>query len=55
LLEEVGVAGIAGAAFGAQGKNFVRFSLVSASHLLEDALQRIEQVSRQWAKTAAAR
>ena len=30
LLEEVGVAGIAGAAFGAEGKNFLRFSLVSA-------------------------
>ncbi|MCP6769323.1 aminotransferase class I/II-fold pyridoxal phosphate-dependent enzyme, partial [Klebsiella pneumoniae] len=28
LLEEVGVAGIAGAAFGAEGKNYLRFSLV---------------------------
>ena len=35
LLEEAGVAGIAGAAFGAEGKNFLRFSLVSAPHLLE--------------------
>src|SRR5437773_8647644 len=30
LLEEAGVAGIAGAAFGAGGKNYLRFSLVSA-------------------------
>src|SRR6202171_708389 len=41
LLEEAGVAGIAGAAFGAGGKNFLRFSLVSARHLLEEALERM--------------
>ena len=44
LLEEVGVAGIAGAAFGPAGKNYLRFSLVSARHLLEEALERIERV-----------
>src|SRR6202048_3126566 len=55
LLEEAGVAGIAGAAFGAEGKNYVRFSLVSAAHLLEDALQRIERVSSKWSKVSAAR
>jgi aspartate aminotransferase len=55
LLEEAGVAGIAGAAFGVEGKNYVRFSLVSASHLLEEAVGRIESVSSQWAKTVAAR
>ena len=55
LLEEAGVAGIAGAAFGAEGKNYVRFSLVSATHLLEDALQRIERVSSKWSKVSAAR
>lgn len=48
LLEEVGVAAIAGAAFGAEGKNFVRFSLVSATHLLEDALERIERATVHW-------
>jgi aspartate aminotransferase len=48
LLEEVGVAGIAGAAFGAGGKNYLRFSLVSARNLLEDALERIERVSVRW-------
>jgi aspartate aminotransferase len=48
LLEEAGVAGIAGASFGAAGKNYLRFSLVSARHLLEEALERIERVSTRW-------
>ena len=48
LLEEAGVAGIAGAAFGPGGKDYLRFSLVSARHLLEQALQRIERVSVRW-------
>jgi aspartate aminotransferase len=48
LLEEAGVAGIAGAAFGAEGKDFVRFSLVSATHLLEEALERIRRISSHW-------
>jgi aspartate aminotransferase len=48
LLEEAGVAGIAGAAFGPGGKNYVRFSLVSARNLLEDALERIQRVSTRW-------
>ncbi len=53
LLEEVGVAAIAGAAFGAEGKNYLRFSLVSARHLLEDALDRIERVSVKWRAVTA--
>jgi len=48
LLEEAGVAAIAGAAFGEEGKNYLRFSLVSAPHLLEEALDRIERVARGW-------
>jgi aspartate aminotransferase len=48
LLEEAGVAGIAGAAFGPGGKNYLRFSLVSARHLLEDALERMQRVSVHW-------
>jgi len=48
LLEEAGVAGIAGAAFGPGGKNYLRFSLVSARHLLEEALRRMKQVSSRW-------
>jgi aspartate/methionine/tyrosine aminotransferase len=48
LLEEAGVAAIAGAAFGAEGKNFLRFSLVSARNLLEEALDRVNRVSVKW-------
>jgi len=54
LLEEAGVAGIAGGAFGAAGKNYLRFSLVSARHSLEEALDRIARVSVRW-RTAVAR
>src|SRR6266404_929906 len=55
LLEEAGVAAIAGAAFGAAGKNYLRFSLVSARNLLEEALERIERVSARWRGVVAAR
>jgi aspartate/methionine/tyrosine aminotransferase len=48
LLEEGGVAGIAGAAFGREGKNYLRFSLVSAPELLEEALERIARVAAGW-------
>jgi len=48
LLEEAGVAGIAGAAFGLGGKNYLRFSLVSARNLLEEALERVLRVSVRW-------
>jgi aspartate aminotransferase len=48
LLEEAGVAGITGAAFGPGGKKFLRFSLVSARNLLEEALERIQRVSVHW-------
>ena len=53
LLEEAGVAGIAGAAFGVEGKNYLRFSLVSATHLIEDALERIQRVSSRWRAAVA--
>ncbi|HKW56385.1 MAG TPA: pyridoxal phosphate-dependent aminotransferase [Candidatus Acidoferrum sp.] len=55
LLEEVGVAGIAGVAFGAYGKDYLRFSLVSARHLLEESLERMQRVSSQWRRAAVAR
>jgi aspartate/methionine/tyrosine aminotransferase len=48
LLEEAGVAGIAGAAFGSEGQDYLRFSLVSAPNLLQEALQRIAKVSAAW-------
>jgi aspartate aminotransferase len=53
LLEEAGVAGIAGAAFGHAGKNYLRFSLVSARNMLEEALNRIERVSMRWRATVS--
>jgi aspartate/methionine/tyrosine aminotransferase len=53
LLEEVGVAGIAGAAFGTEGKKYLRFSLVTAGPLLEDALDRIERASMHWRAAVA--
>jgi aspartate/methionine/tyrosine aminotransferase len=48
LLEEAGVAGIDGTAFGLGGKNYLRLSLVSARNLLEDALERMQRVSLHW-------
>ena len=53
LLEEAGVAAIAGTAFGPAGKNYLRFSLVSARNLLEEALERIERVSTKWRAAVA--
>ncbi len=53
LLEDVGIAAIAGAAFGSAGKNYLRFSLVSARNLLEEALERIERVSARWRATVS--
>jgi aspartate/methionine/tyrosine aminotransferase len=55
LLEEAGVAAIAGGAFGAEGKKYLRFSLVSASHLLQDALERMQRASLRWRVLAAGR
>jgi len=43
LLEEAGVAGIAGSSFGEHGRNFVRFSFAQESEHLHAAVQRIEQ------------
>jgi aspartate aminotransferase len=48
LLEEAGIAGIAGAAFGTGGRNYLRFSLVSAQNLLEEALERLQRISLHW-------
>src|SRR5216684_2489815 len=53
LLEEAGIAGIAGAAFGLRGKNYLRFSLVSARKLLEEALERVQRVSIHWRATVS--
>jgi aspartate/methionine/tyrosine aminotransferase len=55
LLEEAGVAAIPGAAFGPEGKDFIRFSFASSTATLQEAVERIQKVSSAWQGTAAAR
>ena len=55
LLEEAGVAAIPGAAFGAAGKDFIRFSFASSMATLHEAVERIQKVSTAWEKTAVGR
>jgi aspartate/methionine/tyrosine aminotransferase len=55
LLDDAGVAAIPGAAFGAAGKDFVRFSFASSVENLREAAARIRKVSATWEKTLAAR
>jgi aspartate/methionine/tyrosine aminotransferase len=53
LLEDAGVAAIPGAAFGAAGKGFIRFSFASSAATLREAVERIQKVSALWQGTAA--
>ena len=55
LLEDAGVAAIPGAAFGAAGKDFIRFSFASSMATLHEAVERIEKVSSAWHGTVAVR
>ena len=55
MLEEAGVAAIPGAAFGAAGREFVRFSFASSSATLREAVERIQSVSSAWKSTVAVR
>lgn len=55
MLEEAGVAAIPGAAFGAAGVDFIRFSFASSTATLEEAVERILRVSASWQGTVAAR
>src|ERR1700723_2271971 len=55
LLEDAGVAAIPGAAFGAAGKDFVRFSFASPTATLHEAVERIIKVSAAWQGTLAGR
>jgi len=55
MLEEAGVAGIPGVAFGDHGKEFVRFSFASSTATLQEAVQRITKVSTAWQGTPASR
>lgn len=54
MLEEAGVAGIPGAAFGDMGKNFVRFSFASSAAILKEAVARIQKASAAWQTAMAA-
>jgi aspartate aminotransferase len=53
MLEEAGVAGIPGAAFGAEGEHFIRFSFASSQKTLREAVERIQRVSTAWQSVAA--
>jgi aspartate/methionine/tyrosine aminotransferase len=55
MLQEAGVAGIAGAGFGEMGKNFVRFSFASSTATLKEAVARIQKVSAAWQRAATTR
>jgi aspartate aminotransferase len=55
LLEDAGVAAIPGAAFGAAGKDFIRFSFASSMATLQEAVERIQKVSSAWQGTAVVR
>lgn len=48
LLEQAGVAGISGRAFGENGRNFLRFSFASSTRRLEEAVERIREISSLW-------
>jgi aspartate aminotransferase len=55
MLEEAGVAAIPGAAFGAAGTDFVRFSFASSTATLKEAVDRIIKISSAWQGTPAGR
>ena len=55
MLEDAGVAAIAGTAFGAAGADFIRFSFASSTATLQEAVERILQVSATWQGTVATR
>jgi aspartate aminotransferase len=48
MLEEAGVAAIPGAAFGAAGREFIRFSFASSTANLQEAVDRIQRASVAW-------
>jgi aspartate aminotransferase len=55
LLEDAGVAAIAGAAFGPSGRDFIRFSFASSMETLHEAVERIAKVSTAWQGAAVGR
>src|SRR6202521_2835598 len=55
MLEEAGVAAIPGAAFGAAGADFIRFSFASSTATLQEAVERILRFSSAWHRAAVVR
>jgi aspartate/methionine/tyrosine aminotransferase len=55
MLEEAGVAAIPGEAFGAAGRQFIRFSFASSIEILQQAVERIHKVSSAWQASPAIR
>ena len=55
MLEEAGVAAIAGAAFGPSGRDFVRFSFASSNATLHQAVERIQKAAVAWQGAPAGR
>ncbi len=55
MLEDAGVAAIPGAAFGDEGRSFIRFSFASSTDILKEAIRRIKKVSTAWQATVAVR
>ena len=55
LLEEVGVAGLDGGAFGEYGKGYIRFSYANSLENLMEAVERILKVSSRWEAAVLAR
>jgi aspartate aminotransferase len=53
LLDEAGVAGIPGAAFGKLGEHFLRFSFASSTEQLQRAVERIRAIAPRWVRPAA--
>ncbi len=50
LLEEAGVAGLNGSAFGDYGKGYIRFSYANSIENLMEAVRRIRAVSKRWTR-----
>ncbi len=50
LLDQAGVAGISGRAFGEGGEGFIRFSFASSTAQLREAVERIRKVCSVWKK-----
>jgi aspartate/methionine/tyrosine aminotransferase len=51
LLNEAGVACLNGAAFGAHGDGYLRFSYANSLANIEEAISRIKSVSGRWTKS----